>query len=78
MSSCRARSRTYAIADGIGTTCSTPSPWRISDNAVQPWKVRKAEHITVDGYSSTSVRWAPSHGSYAAQLPVKTCRKTCW
>ena len=36
---------------------------RMSDSAVQPWNVRNAEHITVDGNSWTSVRWAPSHGS---------------
>ena len=37
------RSIRYAIASGIGTVCSTPWSWSMSDSAVQPWKVRNAE-----------------------------------
>ena|GEM_PF-5289390 len=51
------------MAEGIGMTCKTPSDAVISARAVQPWKVRNAEHITVEGYSSTSVLYAPSQGS---------------
>ena len=77
-SSCNARRSRYDIADGIGTVCRTPSVGAMSDSAVQPWNVRKAEHITVDSNSCTSVRYAPSHGSYRSGRPAKTCRKTCW
>src|SRR4051812_29892859 len=66
------------MADGIGTVCSTPSVGAMSDSAVHPWNVRNAEHMTVDSNSCTSVRHAPSQGSYAEGLPSKTCRKTCW
>ena len=43
------RSIRYAMALGIGTVCSTPWSLRISLSAVQPWKVRNAEHIVDRG-----------------------------
>jgi hypothetical protein len=44
------------MASGIGTVWSTPWSWAISDSAVQPWKVRKAEHIVVPEYWGPAVR----------------------
>ena len=44
------------MAPAIGTVCSTPWSWAMSDRAVQPWKVRKAEHIVVPGYCGPAVR----------------------
>ena len=36
------------MACGIGRTLSTPSVRAMSESAVQPWKVRNAEHMTVE------------------------------
>ncbi len=57
------RSMRYAIAFVIGTVCRTPWSLRISLSAVQPWKVRNAEHMVEPGYCAASVRKAASHGS---------------
>jgi hypothetical protein len=40
----------------MGTVCSTPWSCFISLSAVQPWNVRKAEHIVDPGYWAASVR----------------------
>lgn len=40
----------------MGTLCRTPWSFFMSDNAVQPWKVRKAEHIVEPGYCGPDVR----------------------
>ena len=50
------RSIRYAMALVIGTVCRTPWSLRISLSAVQPWKVRNAEHMVEPGYWAASVR----------------------
>ena len=72
------RSIRYPIASGIGTVCSTPWSWSMSDSAVQPWKVRNTEHIVEPGYCGPAVRCAASHGSYCSTVPSNRCRNAAW
>src|SRR4051794_26908235 len=50
----------------------------MSDSAVQPWKVRKTEHMVELGYCGPDVRYAASHGSYCSTVPSNRCRNACW
>jgi len=55
-----ARSNIQAIELATGTSFKVPSPGPWEDSAVQPWKVRKAEHTAGDGISRVWVRPAAS------------------
>ncbi len=76
-SSSSGRNSTYAMASGMGTTCSSPDQQHIRERCPAP-NVRNTEHLVVLStvYSSTSVRCAACRGSYCARLPLKTLAKT--